>query len=262
MDGPYAAPRTVTDLADCYFYHTMQIPEHGLVEGEWDLRAGVDAYLGGIPLRGRRVLEVGTASGFLCFSMEQRGADVVAFDLAPDQAPDLIPSAADPGQRLAAHREHMRRLTNGYWLCHRAFGSRARVAHGSAYAVSDAIGPVDVATFGCVLLHLRDPFLALSSALRLTREAVVVTEPVVIRSRLKRWLLRALAGPALLFFPRAGGAGPETTWWILTPEVVQTFLGLLGFGKTRVSYHEQRYRGRPVKLFTVVGERTDEQGET
>src|SRR4051794_38706299 len=176
---PYAAPRTVTDLADCYFYHTMEVPGHGLVEGEWDLRAGVDAYLGGVELRGRRVLEIGTASGFLCFEMERRGADVVAFDLAPDQIPDLVPSAADPDQRACEHREHMHRLTNGFWLCHRAFASRARVVYGNVYAVPEQIGPVDVATFGCVLLHLRDPFLALSSALRITRQTAIVTEPVV-----------------------------------------------------------------------------------
>src|SRR5262249_7054365 len=77
---------------DCYFYHTMEIPGHGLVEGEWDLRAAADAYLGGVDFRGRRVLEIGTASGFLCFTMERRGAEVVAFDLSPEHAPDLIPS--------------------------------------------------------------------------------------------------------------------------------------------------------------------------
>src|SRR5262249_47083940 len=66
-ETPYASPRTVTDLADCYFYHTLELPGYGLVEGEWDLRAGAEAYLGGVDFRGRRVLEVGPASGFLCF---------------------------------------------------------------------------------------------------------------------------------------------------------------------------------------------------
>jgi hypothetical protein len=258
MDGgtPYASPRTVTDLADCYFYHTMEIPGYGLVEGEWDLRAGAESYLGGVDFRGRRVLEVGTASGFLCFAMEQRGAEVVAFDLSAEHAPDLVPAPdADPARRLADHREHVRRLTNGFWLCHRAFASRARAAYGSVYAIPERIGPVDVATFGCVLLHLRDPLLALAQALRLVLQTAVVTEPVVVRSRLKRALLRRL-GPALLLFPRPGKANPETTWWVLTPELVQALLGLLGFEASRVTYHTQTYRGRPVKLFTVVGQRT------
>ncbi len=255
MDDPYAAPRTVTDLANCYFYHTMDVPGHGLVSGEWDLRAGVDAYLGGVDLHGRRVLEIGTASGFLCFAMERRGADVVAFDLAPEQTPDLVPSpGVDPEQRGRDHRQHLHKLTNAFWLCHRAFASRARVVHSNVYAVPESIGPVDVTTFGCVLLHLRDPFLALSSALRLTRQTAIVTEPVVIRSRLKRWL-RRLLGPAMLFFPRGRPGEPETTWWILEPELIATFLRLLGFTETSVTYHRQGYRGRPVELFTVVGRR-------
>ncbi len=164
-------------------------------------------------------------------------------------------AGTDPAHRIADHREHVRKLTNAFWLCHRAFASQARVAYGSVYAIPEQIGPVDVATFGCVLLHLRDPLLALMQALRLTRQTAIVTEPVVVRSRLKRALLRQL-GPALLLFPRPGKANPETTWWVLTPELVQALLGLLGFEDTRIGYHTQLYRGQAVKLFTVVGQRS------
>jgi SAM-dependent methyltransferase len=257
MGDPYAAPQTVTDPAACYFYHTMEVPGLGVVEGEWDLRAGVEAYLGGVDVRGKRVLEVGTASGFLCFAMEQRGAEVVACDLSPDDTPDVVPFArADVGQAVRDHREHVRKLNNAFWLCHGRCGSRARVVYGSAYALPAAIGPVDVATFGCVLLHLRDPFLALASAARLTRETIIITEPLVVRSRLKRLLLRALAGPALRFFPDFRKAAPLTTWWVLTPELLRSWLGVLGFEESRVTYHRQMFRGRPVPLFTVVGRRT------
>ena len=86
----YAEPRTVTDLEECYFYHSMEIPGYGLVEGPWDLRGGVDDYLGGVDLRDKRVLEIGTASGFLCFTMEGRGAEVVASDLSDDHSWDVI----------------------------------------------------------------------------------------------------------------------------------------------------------------------------
>ena len=89
----YAEPRSVTDLEDCYFYHSMEIPGYGLVEGPWDLRGGVDDYLGGVDLRDKRVLEIGTASGFLCFTMEGRGAEVVAYDLSHEQSWDVVPYA-------------------------------------------------------------------------------------------------------------------------------------------------------------------------
>ena len=62
----YAAPRLVEDPADCYFYHTMDLPGHGTVTGEWDLRGREAAYLGNVDFQGKRVLEVGTASGHLC----------------------------------------------------------------------------------------------------------------------------------------------------------------------------------------------------
>src|SRR5438445_4191084 len=75
----YASPRIVTDLSDCYFYHTMDVPGYGQIVGEWDLREGIRAYLGDVDFRGRRVLEMGTANGFVCFHMEREGADVVAY---------------------------------------------------------------------------------------------------------------------------------------------------------------------------------------
>jgi predicted nicotinamide N-methyase len=38
----------------------------------------VDPYLGNFDFVGKRVLDVGAASGFLTFEMEKRGAEVVA----------------------------------------------------------------------------------------------------------------------------------------------------------------------------------------
>jgi len=73
-DDVYAPPRTVTDLNDCYFYHTVDVPGVGRVTGEWDLRAGVREYLGSVPFAGKRVLEIGPASGFLSFFMEREGS--------------------------------------------------------------------------------------------------------------------------------------------------------------------------------------------
>jgi SAM-dependent methyltransferase len=257
MGTPYAEPQTVTDLGACYFYHTMDLPGHGRVDGEWDLRDGVRAYLGAVDLRGQRVLEVGTASGFVCFAMEQWGAEVVALDLSPAQTADIVPFArADVEQASRDHQEHVQKLNNAFWLCHRLLGSRARVVYGTAYALPEGIGPVDVATFGCVLLHLRDPFLALANVARLTRQTMIITEPLVVRSWLKRFFLRNIAGPALLFFPQFRTATPLTTWWVLTAKVLENWLGVLGFEDTRVSYHRQRFHGRDVQLFTVVGQRT------
>jgi SAM-dependent methyltransferase len=261
-DGPYAPPREVTALEDCYFYHTMEVPSHGLVEGEWDLREGIDAYLGGVELRGKRVLDLGTASGFVCFHAERRGAEVVAYDLSDRDSWDVVPFAGfDRAGFAEGWRRHIRRLNDGFWLTHRAVASRARVCYGSVYSVSPAIGPVDVAIFGSILLHLRDPFLALESALRLVRETVVIVEVPppwmqrLARCRLPvRWLAR-LGRPRMEFLPEPGRHRPET-WWRLHPEAAARFVAVLGFEDARVTFHSQRYLGRPIVLYTLVGHRT------
>jgi 2-polyprenyl-3-methyl-5-hydroxy-6-metoxy-1,4-benzoquinol methylase len=85
----YAEPKTNVNLSDCAFYHTMKIPGYGRIEGEWEIRPR--QYLGGVDFRGKRVLELGTADGYLCFYMEHQGADVVACDLSPDASLDMVP---------------------------------------------------------------------------------------------------------------------------------------------------------------------------
>src|SRR5215472_7673160 len=77
----YAEPRTVTDLGECIFYHTMDLPGFGSVRGNWDLRQSFGDYTGGVDFAGKSTLDVGTASGFLSFEAERRGAAaVVSFD--------------------------------------------------------------------------------------------------------------------------------------------------------------------------------------
>ena len=38
----YAQPRHVESLDDCWFYHTTDVPGHGTVPGNWDLRGRVE----------------------------------------------------------------------------------------------------------------------------------------------------------------------------------------------------------------------------
>src|SRR5438094_5591920 len=91
----FAAPLKVDNVADCYFYHTMELPGYGVIEGrDWDLRDGVDEYLGKVDFAGQRVLEIGRASGFLTFEMEKRGADVVSVAVTAQHGWDSAPYRA------------------------------------------------------------------------------------------------------------------------------------------------------------------------
>jgi hypothetical protein len=249
---PYAAPRTITDLGDCEFYHTIDLPGIGTIEGQWDLRSGLSAYLGGYAFSGKRVLDVGAANGLLSFFMEDQGADVVSFDLDTNGDWDFVPffnwppaHLADvlPGRKLAIDR-----INNGYWYAHRLRQSKAKVVYGSVYRIPETIGPVDVAVYGSVLLHLRDPFLALQSGLRLVRETVIIAEPL-------RGQTVPTTEPYLGFLPDAKTVEPKDTWWDLRPEVVVRMIGVLGFENVTVTHHSQTYGDRQEPMYTVVGRR-------
>ena len=264
----YAIPRHVESIQDCLFYHTIDLPGYGPQQGHWDLRAGVSDYLGHVPLRGKRVLEVGTANGLLCFEMEKMGAEVVGYDLSDKDDGDLTPFGGRPNEeRLAASREQVRRLNNAWWLAHRLMKSRAKVVYGSVYSIPEEIGPFHVSTFGCILLHLRDPFLALQKAAVITTETVIVTEPMPRYMNLLETPLRALAPllPKKVYdrFMRCMRFLPDSrkpecrdtwyTWWQLPPDLVTEFLKVLGFPETKVTYHTQTFMGRPQTMFTAVG---------
>jgi len=263
----FAPDRLVQDVKECYFYHSMDIPGYGAVTGEWDLRHRMSDYLGNISFDGKRVLEMGTADGFACFYMESQGAEVVAFDLSGAETWDVVPFARDNSKIFNVERKHhIERLNNAFWLSHRAFRSKSRMVYGNAYSIPAEIGDVDIATFGSILLHLRDPFLALHQALRLTRETVVVTdlaEPLGVPAVVRRWrqnLPKNLGRPAMKFLPDWKVSRPQETWWQLSPELIKSFIGVLGFEQTRVTYHSHDYYGgkrkAKIKLFTVVGHRT------
>ena len=259
MRFEYARPRDVSDLGECYFYHTMEIPRYGLVNGQWDLRSGIRQYTGGADFHAKRVLEIGTASGFVCFYMESQGASVVAYDLSDKQAWDIVPFAAlDLERELATRRSVIRKINNGFWLAHRAFRSQAMVAYGTVYNIPTGIGPVDVSTFCSVLLHLRDPFLALSNAARLTRETIVVTDTIVDVAGVNesRTAPSAETRPLMTFLPDARTTNPVDTWWRLSAGAVQAFLGVLGFEESTVTEHVQRSTWGDVPMFSVVAQRT------
>src|SRR5436309_2145169 len=107
----FARPRTVSSVEDCYFYHSMNIPDHGEVTGEWDLRGREKEYLGNVDLAGKTVLEIGTASGHLCFWMEHQGAEVVGYDLSENEEWDIVPySTRDFSEYVQGRKNHIRKI--------------------------------------------------------------------------------------------------------------------------------------------------------
>jgi len=221
----YSPPRVVENPEDCYFYHCFELPGLGTLGGDWDLRRCIDDYLGHYPFSGKRVLDVGTASGFLTFEMEKRGASVVSFDLEDGRQWNVVPHflARDTREHtLEAHRRASNRLKNAYWFCHRRLGSQAQAYYGDIYALPDDLGRFDVAMFGMILSHLRDPFQALYSASRLA-DAVIITNQFF---RCK--------SPSVRFDPDPQDRRQLQVWWQFSDRSIERMLGVLGFRVERV----------------------------
>lgn len=250
MPFQFAKPRIITSLDECYFYHTIGIPGHGTVNGEWDLRNGLGDYLGNYNFRHKKVLDVGAASGCVSFHLEHFGAEVISFDLSDEYDWDMVPHhGVDYAKLLSERREHIRRINNGYWLCHGAFNSKARVVHGVVYDIPVEIGPVDVAFYGSILLHLRDPFLALQNGARLANEAIIVSEIAP-----SGWFAGLRKRPKFCPSHKKPNSYSET-WWKLPPKLISEYLAILGFEKQTLSWHKQLYAGRKKTLYTLVARR-------
>ena len=244
----FATPLKVEDVADCYFYHTMELPGYGVMEGrDWDLRGGVDEYLGKVAFAGQRVLEIGPASGFLTFEMEKRGADVISVEVTDEHGWDFVPY---PDERLeevfGPRRLVMQQLKNSYWFSHAAHRSTAKVYYGDVYNLPAALGRFDIAVMGAVLLHCRDPLRIIEQCGKRAKTLIIVDK----------------------FHPDLEGAAvsrlaptPENflwhTWWHFSSQFFTQFLAVMGFTTSKTSMHQQHHRGRAYTLFTIVGRRSE-----
>lgn len=255
MKSTFCEPKSVDNLDSCEFYHVMDNPEGGVWGGKWDLRDNIDAYLGYTSFSGKTVLDVGTASGYLCFEMEKRGAEVTAYDIAPDGDWDIVPFVQhDHKTNSMEFRSYVERFKNAFWFAHARLHSRAKCAYGSVYDIPDTIGRFDLAVFGCILLHLRDPFRALENGLRLTKDTVVITD--LVPTKLYDSKGNVADVPYMEFLPDFKTLENKEAWWLLSPRIIQQFIGVLGFEESRILYHTQFLNGHEMQLYTVVGTRT------
>ena len=180
-----ATPRYVDSLDDCLFYHTMELPGLGVVNGQWDLRGRFDDYVGGVKVEGKTVLDVGAATGFLSFESEANGAShVVSLDMSDARQQTFLPFKDklyyhDYESFIPYHAVTIDKWKNAYWLCHRLLGSKADVFYGDVYDLPPELGQFDVTIVGAVLEHLSDQITALASISRLTKDTMVIVTPLL-----------------------------------------------------------------------------------
>ena len=159
---------TVADeVSRLNWYHSIELPGGVVTPGMFDTRAAAQKVPVPASLAGKRCLDVGTADGFWAFEMERRGAaEVVAIDLTDPSKRDVTRGAR---MRDALPEGEASRQSQTFALAHRLLGSRVEWRHLSAYDLSpDEVGTFDFVFMGSLLVHLRDPVLALAAVRSVT----------------------------------------------------------------------------------------------
>ena len=244
----YATPQQVNDLEDCIFYHTIDIPGHGLIEGLFDLRKSITDYLGYFAFAGKRVLEIGPGSGFITGYLESQGAEVVAVEVSEDFIWDIVPqNEAIRSQWTAERREVMQKLKNSFWFTHARLNLKAKVYYGNAADLPDTLGKFDIILLGAILLHNRDPLTIIENCVRLSKGAIIIVEPIIES-------LVDVSIPVMRLVPSLENEILDT-WWNFTPELLINFLKIMGFSKSQVTKHSQIYKRSEMPFFTIVAER-------
>lgn len=214
-----SAYQPLPKLEECWFYHVMDLPGLGTVNhfGSWDLRGRFDDYVGYTPLSGKTLLDVGTASGFLTFEAERRGATVTSFDVPSGDTVHI-----DPGTDAAAKRAEIIKLHNSYRLAHSLLGSRARTAYGNALELSRCVEPHDIVLIAQMLVHVRDPLSVIEQACKVAHETVIIAE-----------------GSFEAELPLAAFCGAQSpgtnSWWHLSTTLYRDAFSIFGFALKQVT---------------------------
>lgn len=217
------------------WYHTQELAPGLVTPGMFDLRPLIGNY--GIPddLSGKRVLDVGTFEGFWAFELERRGAEVVALDI--DRLQDL-----DWPPRLRPAEDEQR--GEGFQLAKEALGSKVERVGSTIYeATPEKLGGTfDLVFCGSVLIHVRDPMLALERMAALSHGRLILADECSRRLR---------------FIPFAAaefrGETPWMTWWRPSVRTWLSMIRCAGFDDVgKHSTFDMKFRDKPGGVPHVV----------
>lgn len=193
------------------WYHTLELPGGVVTPGEYDTRVAARKVALPADMQGLRCLDVGTHDGFWAFEMERRGAsEVVAIDLDDPRRVDF----SDPVPDLPAEAiEERSARPRAFAYAHRALSSRVQRHDLSVYDLAGAgLGSFDFAFLGTLLLHLREPLLALSAIREVLAPGgrLLVNDAVSLRMTLRHprtpvHTLALLPGKPFWWLPNARG---------------------------------------------------------
>jgi tRNA (mo5U34)-methyltransferase len=199
------------------WYHTIELGDGLVTPGEYDLRPIVERLPIPTSLAGKRCIDLGSRDGFYAFEMEKRGAaEVVSIDI---DDPDEVAMPAGTNAARDAIAEELRQGNDAFETARRALGSNVRRELVSIYALDPRIqGEFDFAVLGTLLLHLRDPVGALTSARSVITGELLINEAVGVNRDLFR--RRPVAELYMKGAP---------FWWLCNPAGLRRMAEAAGF---------------------------------
>ena len=230
------------EVRDLYWYHSIDLGDGLVTPGMHDYRATLPAFRFPETMRGMRVLDVGSATGFFAFEFERRGAQVVSVELPSLDALDRFPGqtteqvVAKIGKMLASCRPgsssaaspcsaaelYFALLEGPFQFCKRQLHSNVGRCYSTVYDLSrEKLGgrEFDLIFVGDVLVHTLYPLRALAALAPLCKGTLVLSQNIPEQP----------PEPAMLY---VGGANPsedDVSWWLPNKACLEQMLHKLGF---------------------------------
>ena len=212
------------------WYHTFELAPGVQTPGWFDLRDTATRIPFPASLEGKRCLDVGTFDGFWAFEMERRGGTVVAIDVIDPLQWDW-PAGSEAATMDAI--DQRKRGGRGFELVAAARDSRVERRELSVYDLDpEEIGTFDLVYLGSLLLHLRDPVLALGRMRSVCAGTAIICDAV---DSVKSALFRREAVASL-------DARGRPWWWRPNVAGLERMVDAAGFRRTAET---QRLRMKP-----------------
>jgi tRNA (mo5U34)-methyltransferase len=175
------------------WYHTIDLGDGLVTPGTHDYRRTIADFAFPEDLRGKQVLDVGSATGFFAFEFERRGASVVSVELPSLEALDRFPGQTTEelvrriesmiwpdGQAGGHDREELYEilLDGAFRFCSERLDSKVERCFARVHDLGRVLAgrQFDLVFLGDLLVHVFDPLTALAAVAPLCRGTLAICQ--------------------------------------------------------------------------------------